>query len=171
MPLKDTFRYDVFRSVLQHWDLTTSLRLDKRVKSYQKNFGASIECTPTRAKIKINMQKTSFNRFFLTFSPILSIISPFYTGCGKKNANFANFWGHFSKKIFSQVFKKNDIYGGNFMREIDSAHSQSMKTLPWPWFREWGGCIEAKINLFTKIRIPYLNQGQGSVFMPRECAQ
>ena len=42
--------------------------------------------------------------------------------------------GLFSKKIFFLKFKKNDLYGGNFMREIDSAHFRILKMLPW--FRE-----------------------------------
>ena len=48
-------------------------------------------------------------------------------------------------KIF--LLKKH-VSRGNFMREIDFAHSRSVKMLPWPWFREWGGCIEAKIKHF-----------------------
>ena len=34
------------------------------------------------------------------------------------------------------------------MREIDSAHSRSMKTLPWPWFREGIGVLKRKSNIF-----------------------
>ena len=34
------------------------------------------------------------------------------------------------------------------MRRIDCAHSRSVKTLPWPWFRKSGECIEAKIKHF-----------------------
>ena len=50
------------------------------------------------------------------------------------------------KKFFwdRKFFSKNDPYRGNFMRGIDCAHSRSMKTLPWPWFRKWIRCIEAK---------------------------
>ena len=40
------------------------------------------------------------------------------------------------------------IFRGNFIRGIDCAYSQSVKTLLWPWFREGGGCIEAKIKHF-----------------------
>ena len=41
----------------------------------------------------------------------------------------ALFW---DPKIY---FSKNDLYRGNFMRGIDCAHSRTLKTLPWPWFR------------------------------------
>ena len=54
----------------------------------------------------------------------------------------------FEKNFFLKLFFKNGLYGGNFMREIDSAHSRILKMLPWPWFRGWGGCIEAKIKHF-----------------------
>ena len=41
----------------------------------------------------------------------------------------ALFW---DPKIY---LSKNDLYRGNFMRGIDCAHSRTLKTLPWPWFR------------------------------------
>ena len=40
---------------------------------------------------------------------------------------FFNFW-----KFFCQ----NSLYRGKIMRKIDCAHSQNVKMLPWPWFRE-----------------------------------
>ena len=58
---------------------------------FKKNFGASIECIPARAKIKINMQKTSFNRFFGLFHQFYPLFHLFIQGVAKKNANFANF--------------------------------------------------------------------------------
>ena len=45
-----------------------------------------------------------------------------------------------------KTFSKNDLTTPNFMRGIDCAHSRIVKMLPWPWFREVGGCIEAKIE-------------------------
>ena len=34
------------------------------------------------------------------------------------------------------------------MRKIDCAHSRSVKTLPWPWFREGIGVLKRKSNIF-----------------------
>jgi hypothetical protein len=42
----------------------------------------------------------------------------------------------FRQKNFFHDFFRNDPYRGNIMREIDCAHSRSVKMLPWPWFRE-----------------------------------
>ena len=42
------------------------------------------------------------------------------------------FWYHLGEKIF----RKNDPMGGNLMREIDCAHSRSVKTPSWPSFCE-----------------------------------
>ena len=42
-------------------------------------------------------------------------------------------WSKIWQKNF---FLKNDPITPNFMRGIDCAHSQTLKTLPWPWFRE-----------------------------------
>jgi hypothetical protein len=36
---------------------------------------------------------------------------------------------------------ENDLSGGKFMRGIDCAHSRSLKTLSWSWFREWRWCV------------------------------
>jgi hypothetical protein len=78
-------------------------------------------------------------------------------------------------------------------REIDCTHSRTVKTPPWPWFREGIGDWKRKSIYLRKesyinvvrfdfyykqmcSRVLYLfyfslNQGQGSVFMIRECAQ
>ena len=59
------------------------------------------------------------------------------------------FWDVLKGVILRQKnFSKNDLTTPNFMRGIDCAHSRIVKMLPWPWFREWGGCIEAKIKHF-----------------------
>ena len=72
----------------------------------------------------------------------------------------------FMKNFFSKMI----IFRGNFMREIDCAHSQNVKTLPWPWFRE-----RIRIYVNKLILLQYtdfsLNQGQGNVFTFWECAQ
>ena len=67
---------------------------------------------------------------------------------------------------------KNDPSRGNFMRGIDCAYSRILKMLPWPWFREKLG-FWSKIFRFSQFRNPIfsLNQGQGSIFTLRECAQ
>ena len=65
------------------------------------------------------------------------------------------------KEFFLKIFVKKYVSRGNFMREIDSAYPQSMKTLPWPWFREF------RFN----TPISSLNQDQGSVLILRECAE
>ena len=79
------------------------------------------------------------------------------------------------------------------MRGIDCAPSQTLETLPWPWFREGIGVLKrksiylrngsyinvVKVDFYYKqmcSRVLYLfgfslNQGQGSVFTIRECAQ
>src|SRR5687768_7571036 len=51
------------------------------------------------------------------------------TGCPKKTG-FLPFLGKFFEKNFFLKFFFNDLYGGNFMREIDSAHSRILKMLP-----------------------------------------
>jgi hypothetical protein len=51
-----------------------------------------------------------------------------------------------------KIFSKNDLTTPNFMRGIDCAHSRIVKMLPWPWFREGGGCIEAKIEKSSIFR-------------------
>ena len=136
-----------------------------------------------KSKNKDQHAKNIFQPFFLTFSPILSIISPFYTGCGKKTRILPIFEVIFRKKIFLKLFlkmaftgvilceksipripeswkcfldpdsgdgvgvlkRKSNIFEflwenrrflGFSMRGIDYAQSRSMKTLPWPWFRE-----------------------------------
>ncbi len=55
------------------------------------------------------------------------------------------------------------------MWEIDFAHSRSMKTLLWPWFREEIGVLKRK-SLYLRKYVS-LNQGQRNVFTVRECAQ
>ena len=85
------------------------------------------------------------------------------------------------------------------MRGIDCAHSQTLKTLPWSWFREGIGVLKRKSIYLRKesyinvVRVDFylkkcvracficcwerifwfftLNQGQGSVFRIRECVQ
>ena len=148
-----------------------------------KNFGASIECIPARAKIKINMQKTSFNRFFSLFHHFYPLFHLFIQGVAKKKREFCQFLRSFFEKIFFLIFKKmtfmgvilceksipripeswkcfpdpdsrdgvgvlkrkSNIFGflwenrrflGFSRRGIDCAHSRTLKTLPWPWFRE-----------------------------------
>ena len=51
--------------------------------------------------------------------------------------------GKFSGTIdFCQTFK------GNSMRGIDCAHFRTLKTLPWPWFREGISVLKRKSNIF-----------------------
>ena len=56
------------------------------------------------------------------------------------------FDSHLRQKIFGEIFKKIfwifNAYWNRF------AYSLLMKMLSWPWFRESGGCIEAKIENF-----------------------
>jgi hypothetical protein len=87
-------------------------------------------------------------RKFLTFfHPEYQFAFLTYWNSGwKKDKNFPENL-YLRKKIFGNFCKKY-ILRDNFMREINSAHSRSMKTLPWPWFRKWEGCIEAKIKHF-----------------------
>ena len=138
-----------------------------------------------KSKNKDQHAKNIFQPFFLTFSPILSIISPFYTGCSnKKKREFCQFLrSFFEKNFFSNLKKKMTFMGvilceksipripeswkcfpdsdsgdgvgvlnrksnifeflwenrrflGFSRRGIDCAHSRTMKTLPWPWFRK-----------------------------------
>ena len=53
--------------------------------------------------------------------------------------------GPFPQKNF---FSKMIIFRGNFMRGIDCAHSQKLKTLPWSWFRGKIGFLKRKSNIF-----------------------
>jgi hypothetical protein len=53
------------------------------------------------------------------------------------------------------------------MWEIDYAQSRSLKTLPWPWFREIS-TIWVFASIYTLIS---LNQDQRSIYKIRECAQ
>ena len=55
------------------------------------------------------------------------------------------------------------------MRKIDCAHSRSVKTLPWPWFREGGGCIEAKIEKFWNFSLKIIFLG-GNFMRGIDCA-
>ena len=77
----------------------------------------------------------------------------------QKNRNFETFEGHFFEKNFFHDFFRNDPYRGNFMREIDCAHSRSVKMLPWPWFREIDVCIEAKIEKFWNFSLKIIFLG------------
>ena len=56
------------------------------------------------------------------------------------------YWSE-NRKIL-KFLSQNHISGGNFMRRIDCAHSQTLKTLPWPWFREGIGVLKRKSNIF-----------------------
>ena len=58
-----------------------------------------------------------------------------------KKWNFLDFFMNFGPENLS----KDDLYRGNLMRRTDCAHSRSVKTLPWPWFRVE---IEAKMKKF-----------------------
>jgi hypothetical protein len=49
-----------------------------------------------------------------------------------------------------KFFSKNDAYRGKLMREIDCAHSRSVKTLSWPWFRVVYWCENEKIRILTR---------------------
>jgi hypothetical protein len=78
--------------------------------------------------------KEYYNGFFILFI-ILGIIDGIYfvvVSCLltilNKEGNI--FYGIISEKNFVENFYKKYIPRGNFMREIDSAHSRSMKTLP-----------------------------------------
>jgi hypothetical protein len=81
--------------------------------------------------------------------------------------HFCDFWP-------KNFFTKNYLYRGNFTREIDCAHSRSIKTLPWPWFREWSWYTgkKRKFSIFASIhQLHFLNQGRDNFFMLRKCAQ
>ena len=69
------------------------------------NFGASIECIPARAKIKINMQKTSFNRVFSLFHQFYPLFHLFIQDVAKKR-EFCQFLRSFFEKKFFLKFKK-----------------------------------------------------------------
>ena len=68
--------------------------------------------------------------------------------------------GHSLTKNFSQY----GLYRGNFMRGIDCAHSRTVKTLPWPWFREGIGVLKRKSiylrkELYSRRSIQWHPQG------------
>ena len=63
-----------------------------------------------------------------------------------------------------KFFSKMIIFRGNSMWGIDCAHPRTVKTLPWPWFREGIGVL--KRNQFW-----FFSWSQRSVFTVRECAQ
>ena len=97
------------------------------------------------------------------------------------------------------IFMKNRRFLGFSGQRIDCAHSQTLKTLPWLWFRKGIGVLKRKSIYLRKesyinvVRVDFyykqmcsrvlylmlgkdffyfsLNQGQGSVFKVRECAQ
>ena len=200
---------------------------------YRSNFMREIDCAHYRSvkmlpwpwfrEIDVCIEAKIEN--FWNFS--LKIIFLGVISCGESIARISEPWKSFLKggggknavrwrrKNFFFNFSKNDPTTPNFMRKIDCAHSQSLKMLPWPWFREIRVCIEAKIqhvliypesgsgkrfqasrmraidspheitprnmmlrekfqnfSIFASIHTSIsLNQGQGSIFTFRECAQ
>ena len=89
---------------------------------------------------KITPKGSLVKKILKNFLPGLYLDPPPLKGAGKSNP-------YRVKKIFFYFCKKY-IFRSNFTREIDSAHSRSMKTLPWPWFREWAGVLKRKSNIF-----------------------
>jgi len=53
-------------------------------------------------------------------------------------------------------FFKMTLFGLILCGGIDCAHSRSLKTLPWPWFREIRVCIEAMTNFCYNTRLTKL---------------
>ena len=66
---------------------------------------------------------------------------------------------NFSENFFEKFFCQNSLYRPKIMRKIDCAHSQSVKMLPWPWFREIDVCIEAKIEKFSNFPLKIIFLG------------
>ena len=99
--------------------------------------------------------KTKNAPFFMIFPNIsfFHMVVNYWTRGGDKLCSSTS-----EKKIFLN-FCKNDFSRGNFMREIDCAHSRSVKMLPWPWFREIDVCIEAKIEKFWNFSLKILFLG------------
>ena len=133
--------------------------------------------------------------------------------CEESIARIPESWKRFpdpdSGKVVGVLKRKSNIFRflwenrrflGFSSREIDWAHSQTVKTLPWPWFREEIGVLKRKSKNFRfntlysvlkrKSKIfrflpensefenfccntptPSLNQGHVMVFRPREYTQ
>ena len=67
---------------------------------------------------------------------------------------YMHFKGGINYGLFHEKFFHKIIFRGNSMREIDCAHSQIVKTLPWPWFREEIGILKWKSNIFEFLWKP-----------------
>ena len=73
--------------------------------------------------------------------------------------NLAVFCHHWPPLLEKKFFSKKVIFRGKIMREIDCAHSRTVKTLPWPWFREGIGVLKRKSIYLRKesytVAAPY----------------
>ena len=99
------------------------------VDNYRKNFGASIECTPTRAKIKINMQKTSFNRFFSLFHQFYPLFHLFHAHLkgGKSCGGLSTLSKNLSKNRIFHPFSMNFFFS---YRESAMGNPKMITVLP-----------------------------------------
>ena len=80
------------------------------------------------------------------YETVLSVVSVkggTYVSKSKKSEAENAFCDHLGEKIF---FSKNDPIRGNLMREIDCAHSRSVKTFVWP----------LKIEKYVYVQVVFL---------------
>ena len=95
----------------------------------EKNFGASIECIPARAKIKINMQKTSFNRFFSLFHQFYPLFHLFHAHLkgGKSCGGLSTLSKNLSKNRIFHPFSMNFFFS---YRESAMGNPKMITVLP-----------------------------------------
>jgi len=105
--------------------------------------------SPTKGSWKFFFERgTCANRFLVPENPCIEQVVSSVTTNGSTSIQLLKggaTWGSFSEKHFFSIF---DLSRGKIMRKIDCAHSRSVKTLSWPWFREGIGVLKRKSNIF-----------------------
>ena len=149
-----------------------------RLMSYKKLLQCSFDENlknrkyPLRKFKKVDVSETKLQKFSTIFSCnwwvfcLVQIASPFWTIwyllLTLMITNEQVYWSE--NQTFRIFTRKQSILRGNFMREIDCAHSRSVKMLPWPWFRE-------NIDFFNLFNILVLGlKRRFSINKPRWCS-
>ena len=101
------------------------------------------ECAQSIPRINLPLKMILLGLKLITpnFDAFFTIFWPRKIFRGSKNEKNAS-------KLGVVSFNPNKIiFRDNFIREIYCAHSRTLKTLPWPWFREGIGVLKRKSNI------------------------